>query len=370
MKKYQQKPKTTLSFNPATRAEPSPSATTPTTVSSNPATPASPPVLVTFSLAAAKGRKGFKTPNAVGAKKTAGSSVASAFGNGTSGDLAKEKVEYLTGVDEAGQLELRDRPVQVGPLVIPLPKSDDWRRRKRPKRKEEETAVAAAAKENGNSSGDGTAPTTAPSRLGGSDEPKKYGLIHLKPSVSKVSSPPASVDTTEESLPSSSPPPASIPAPTSAENDNVFISPPDDLDAEAARQLILDAEAAGSDAPSGTAADVRITLSVTASSRRTRRGRGDQNTATSTRQNNEDHETNSEAESGTSSSPPPEEATLDEYQSLSRDDFALALLRGMNWKEGEAIGRDRHKGAVVIPDIEGRPHQLGLGAPANYDFTL
>ncbi|KAJ1969177.1 DNA primase large subunit Spp2 [Dispira parvispora] len=58
----------------------------------------------------------------------------------------------------------------------------------------------------------------------------------------------------------------------------------------------------------------------------------------------------------------PTEPSLDDYERISRDDFAAALLRGMSWNDGEGIGRNRkvRKNPTSLP--QSRPTHLGLGA--------
>jgi len=57
----------------------------------------------------------------------------------------------------------------------------------------------------------------------------------------------------------------------------------------------------------------------------------------------------------------PPMATLDEYAAVPVEEFGAALLRGMGWKEGEAIGRNRG-GESKARVVERRPAFLGLGA--------
>ncbi|KAK6334148.1 hypothetical protein TWF696_002650 [Orbilia brochopaga] len=57
----------------------------------------------------------------------------------------------------------------------------------------------------------------------------------------------------------------------------------------------------------------------------------------------------------------PDAATLEEYAAVPVEEFGAALLRGMGWKEGQAIGRSG--GAGNKPRIvEKRPAFLGIGA--------
>ncbi|XP_050504385.1 G-patch domain and KOW motifs-containing protein isoform X3 [Diabrotica virgifera virgifera] len=55
------------------------------------------------------------------------------------------------------------------------------------------------------------------------------------------------------------------------------------------------------------------------------------------------------------------ESTLVDYENIPVNDFGLAMLRGMGWKEGMSIGKNTVKtSAVKAPDL--RPKGLGLGA--------
>ncbi|KAF3920591.1 hypothetical protein ABW21_db0201576 [Orbilia brochopaga] len=57
----------------------------------------------------------------------------------------------------------------------------------------------------------------------------------------------------------------------------------------------------------------------------------------------------------------PDAATLEEYAAIPVEEFGAALLRGMGWKEGQAIGRSG--GAGNKPRlVEKRPAFLGIGA--------
>ncbi|KAI9023311.1 DExH-box splicing factor binding site-domain-containing protein [Hyaloraphidium curvatum] len=58
----------------------------------------------------------------------------------------------------------------------------------------------------------------------------------------------------------------------------------------------------------------------------------------------------------------PDEATLEDYEKVPVDQFGAALLRGMGWKEGQGIGRNK-KNAMLNPiEFIARPELLGLGA--------
>lgn len=64
----------------------------------------------------------------------------------------------------------------------------------------------------------------------------------------------------------------------------------------------------------------------------------------------------------------PESATLDQYNAVPVEEFGAALLRGMGWKDGQAIGRGNYgsSGAAeraMKPRVpERRPGFLGIGA--------
>ncbi|KAE8351467.1 DExH-box splicing factor binding site-domain-containing protein [Aspergillus coremiiformis] len=61
----------------------------------------------------------------------------------------------------------------------------------------------------------------------------------------------------------------------------------------------------------------------------------------------------------------PESATLDQYNAIPVEEFGAALLRGMGWKEGLAVGKGKYgsSAAVAKPRIpERRPGFLGIGA--------
>lgn len=61
----------------------------------------------------------------------------------------------------------------------------------------------------------------------------------------------------------------------------------------------------------------------------------------------------------------PDVATLDDYAAVPVEEFGAAMLRGMGWKEGEAVGK-RRAGAPALPskprNSERRPALLGIGA--------
>lgn len=64
----------------------------------------------------------------------------------------------------------------------------------------------------------------------------------------------------------------------------------------------------------------------------------------------------------------PEPATLDQYNAIPVEEFGAALLRGMGWKDGQAIGRGNYGTSAtadraIRPRIpERRPGFLGIGA--------
>ncbi|KAL6771596.1 hypothetical protein ACKKBG_A27020 [Auxenochlorella protothecoides x Auxenochlorella symbiontica] len=62
----------------------------------------------------------------------------------------------------------------------------------------------------------------------------------------------------------------------------------------------------------------------------------------------------------------PEVASLDAYEAMPVEMFGEALLRGMGWREGTGLGRNRKEGAEPAQpkDLKRRPARLGLGASA------
>ena len=87
------------------------------------------------------------------------------------------------------------------------------------------------------------------------------------------------------------------------------------------------------------------------------------------------HEDNSNGDAAHSVRPPseaeqlhkdlldlPPEASLEAYEEMPVESFGEALLRGMGWSEGRAIGRGNKKEEVVAKELVRRPHRLGLGA--------
>lgn len=57
----------------------------------------------------------------------------------------------------------------------------------------------------------------------------------------------------------------------------------------------------------------------------------------------------------------PEQASIEEYEDMPIEDFGKAMLRGMGWEEGKAVGR-MHRGMVEAVEFIPRPARLGLGA--------
>ncbi|KAI9496123.1 DExH-box splicing factor binding site-domain-containing protein [Zychaea mexicana] len=61
----------------------------------------------------------------------------------------------------------------------------------------------------------------------------------------------------------------------------------------------------------------------------------------------------------------PDDATMDDYERMPVDQFGAALLRGLGWKEGEGIGRNRRNAPTPKPFTPiKRQALLGLGAKA------
>ena len=57
----------------------------------------------------------------------------------------------------------------------------------------------------------------------------------------------------------------------------------------------------------------------------------------------------------------PDQATLDDYESMPIEDFGAAMLRGMGWEEGKPVGRNNN-GMVAAVEFVPRSGRLGLGA--------
>jgi G patch domain/KOW motif-containing protein len=55
------------------------------------------------------------------------------------------------------------------------------------------------------------------------------------------------------------------------------------------------------------------------------------------------------------------ETHLDDYESMPISEFGKALMRGMGWKDGEALGGSR-KGILEPIEVRAQPDMLGLGA--------
>ncbi|KAI9031585.1 DExH-box splicing factor binding site-domain-containing protein [Phycomyces nitens] len=59
----------------------------------------------------------------------------------------------------------------------------------------------------------------------------------------------------------------------------------------------------------------------------------------------------------------PDEATMDDYENIPVEEFGAALLRGLGWKEGQGIGRNRMSAPPpAITPVKQRDSLLGLGA--------
>lgn len=58
----------------------------------------------------------------------------------------------------------------------------------------------------------------------------------------------------------------------------------------------------------------------------------------------------------------PDEADSQAYDSMPVDAFGLAMLRGMGWKEGQVLGKNKTKKAVNAMEFIPRGVRLGLGA--------
>ncbi|OUM70204.1 hypothetical protein PIROE2DRAFT_56889 [Piromyces sp. E2] len=60
----------------------------------------------------------------------------------------------------------------------------------------------------------------------------------------------------------------------------------------------------------------------------------------------------------------PEESTLEDYERIPIEEFGAAMLRGMGWEKGKAVGRNRNNKSAMVEPIEfiPRPALLGLGA--------
>ena len=63
----------------------------------------------------------------------------------------------------------------------------------------------------------------------------------------------------------------------------------------------------------------------------------------------------------------PDVPTLDEYEAVPVHEFGAALLRGMGWKEGQELGKNRRPAAAKLRTLEKRPAFLGIGAKPKED---
>ncbi|TPX62304.1 hypothetical protein PhCBS80983_g00591 [Powellomyces hirtus] len=57
----------------------------------------------------------------------------------------------------------------------------------------------------------------------------------------------------------------------------------------------------------------------------------------------------------------PDESTMDDYERVPIEEFGKALLRGMGWEQGRAVGKNPN-GLTEPISLKSRPHLLGLGA--------
>lgn len=60
----------------------------------------------------------------------------------------------------------------------------------------------------------------------------------------------------------------------------------------------------------------------------------------------------------------PEESKLEDYERVPVEQFGMAMMRGMGWKEGDGIGNNNKKCVEPI-EAQRRPKGLGLGADAS-----
>ncbi|GFU57813.1 g-patch domain and KOW motifs-containing protein [Nephila pilipes] len=60
----------------------------------------------------------------------------------------------------------------------------------------------------------------------------------------------------------------------------------------------------------------------------------------------------------------PEESKLEDYERVPVEQFGMAMMRGMGWKEGDGIGNNNKKCIEPI-EAQRRPKGLGLGADAS-----
>lgn len=54
------------------------------------------------------------------------------------------------------------------------------------------------------------------------------------------------------------------------------------------------------------------------------------------------------------------ESTMEDYENIPINEFGMALLRGMGWKEEKGIGKNAKTSTLNVPNI--RPKGMGLGA--------
>jgi hypothetical protein len=64
----------------------------------------------------------------------------------------------------------------------------------------------------------------------------------------------------------------------------------------------------------------------------------------------------------------PDVASLDAYADTPVEEFGAALLRGMGWKDGQPIGKNRN-GLLKPVEVKPRPDKLGLGAEPHEIFA-
>jgi G patch domain/KOW motif-containing protein len=57
----------------------------------------------------------------------------------------------------------------------------------------------------------------------------------------------------------------------------------------------------------------------------------------------------------------PPEASIEAYEAMPVEAFGEALMRGMGWSEGRAVGRTARE-EVLAKELVRRPQRLGLGA--------
>ena len=62
----------------------------------------------------------------------------------------------------------------------------------------------------------------------------------------------------------------------------------------------------------------------------------------------------------------PDEADASAYERMPVEAFGLAMLKGMDWKEGEVLGKNKDKKPVDAVEFVPRASRLGLGAAPNH----